>query len=165
MSSRFSLHAQRCLDASEGWAQLGDWKSADEELAQIEAPYDNDPGVLRLRVEFQSVLERWESVIPFAQRLANIDPGDSYPFYRWAYALHELKRTQEAWDTLIRVVDRFSDEWVIPYNLACYATQLGNLSAAREWLAKAFTLGDAVALRSEAKKDPDLAPLWQAGGV
>lgn len=165
MSSHFSLQAQRCLDASEGWVQLGDWKSAYEELAQIEPPYDDYPEVLRLRTEIQSVLERWEGVIESAERLAQVDPGDSYAFFRKAYALHELKRTQEAWNTLIGVAERFSDEWVIPYNLACYTAQLGDLPAAREWLAKAFKLGDAKALRKEAKKDPDLAPLWETGGV
>jgi len=35
-------------------------------------------------------------------------------------ALHELKRTQEAFDLLLPAADKFPAPWTIPYNLACY---------------------------------------------
>ena len=75
-------------------------------------------------------------------------------------ALHTLGRTKEAWTTLLRVADRFPDEWTIPYNLARYAAQLGDLVTARDLLAQAFRLGDAKALKLQSMDDPDLAPLW-----
>ena len=53
----------------------------------------------------------------------------------------------------------------IPYNLACYAAQLGDLPGAREWLAKSFKVGDEVALKREALEDPDLESVNQGGGI
>jgi hypothetical protein len=49
---------------------------------------------------------------------------------------------------------------LIPYNLACYAAQLGDLVAAGDWLAQAFKLGNAKEIKLQALEDPDLAPLW-----
>jgi hypothetical protein len=44
--------------------------------------------------------------------------------------------------------------------LACYASQLGDLKGAWEWLSKAFDLSGEEDLRRQALDDPDLEPLW-----
>jgi Flp pilus assembly protein TadD len=71
-----------------------------------------------------------------------------------------LKRTQEAFAVLLPVARKFPTEPTIPYNLACYTAQLGDLVAARDWLAQAFRLGNAKEIKVQALEDPDLAPLW-----
>jgi Flp pilus assembly protein TadD len=81
-----------------------------------------------------------------------------------AYALHEQKRTQEAWNVLLPVADKFPDDATIRYNLACYACQLGRLDQARAWLEKAFALGNARKMKLMALEDPDLRPLWEKIG-
>jgi hypothetical protein len=50
------------------------------------------------------------------------------------------------------------------YNLACYESQLGRLEQAKNWLEKAFALGDARKLKLAALDDPDLQPLWKEIG-
>ena len=77
-----------------------------------------------------------------------------------SYTLHELHRTQEAWDNLSAVAARFPDNFNIAYNLACYACQLGNLPRARELLGLAIELGGSAETKLMALKDPDLTPLW-----
>ena len=72
----------------------------------------------------------------------------------------ELKRSKEAMDVLFPVVDRFPDDYLIRYNLACYACQTGNLKAAMDWLEKAIDLAGKNDLRKMALEDPDLEPLW-----
>lgn len=57
------------------------------------------------------------------------------------------------------VVDKFPGEWVISYNLACYACQLGDLKAARQWLRKAIELAGKKEVKLMALDDPDLEPL------
>jgi hypothetical protein len=58
------------------------------------------------------------------------------------------------------IADKFPSEWVIPYNLACYAAQLGDLIAVRDWLAQSFKLADdQKRAKLEALEAPDLAPL------
>jgi hypothetical protein len=49
---------------------------------------------------------------------------------------------------------------VIPYNLACYACQLGDLDDARRWLERAVALRSRADLRRLALNDHDLQPLW-----
>jgi hypothetical protein len=47
------------------------------------------------------------------------------------------------------------------YNLACYECQLGRLEQAKQWLEKAFLLGDARKMKRAALDDPDLEALWK----
>ena len=76
-----------------------------------------------------------------------------------SYALHELKRTAEARDNLLRVVDKFPTEATMRYNLACYECQLGRLEEAKTWFQKACDVGVPDKLREMALHDPDLEPL------
>lgn len=150
------------LRAAEGWLELGDWHSAKAELEHIQPLMRTHPDVLKMQIEVFSAAKRWNDVIEVARTLAKKLPDHAFGHLRLAYALHELKRTQEAWHTLLPIADKFPDEWVIPYNLACYACQLGDLGEARKRLEQAFKVGDAKALKLEAAADPDLAPLWPA---
>ncbi len=77
-----------------------------------------------------------------------------------SYTLHELCRTQEAWDNLSAVAAKFPDNPTIAYNLACYACQLGNTARARDLLDRALTLDNSPATKLAALSDPDLTPLW-----
>jgi hypothetical protein len=58
------------------------------------------------------------------------------------------------------VARKFPAVSTIPYNLACYACQLGNLPEARQWLAKAIEISDAKDIKAMALSDPDLQPMW-----
>ena len=78
-------------------------------------------------------------------------------------SLHELKRTDETRDNWLRVVDKFPDDAIMRYNLACYECQLGRLEQAKKWLEKAFEIGDSEKIRLMAL-DPDLEPLWKEIG-
>jgi hypothetical protein len=74
---------------------------------------------------------------------------------------NELKRTTEARDNLSRVVDNFPISTTMRYNLACYDYQLGRLEQAKEWLEKAFNLGDARKMKLAALSETGLEPLWR----
>jgi hypothetical protein len=55
-------------------------------------------------------------------------------------------------------VEQFPDEWLIPYNVACYLCQMNRLAEARVLLELASGVGgDRV--EALAKNDEDLAPL------
>src|SRR5512139_4101174 len=59
-----------------------------------------------------------------------------------SYALHELKSTQEAFENLLPVADRFPGVWTIPYNLSCYCGQLGRLDECQGWFKKAMAVDE-----------------------
>jgi hypothetical protein len=63
---------------------------------------------------------------------------------------------------LLPALKKFRDEWHVPYNLACYACQLGQIDMARRLLKRAFFVGDAKSVKLAALADPAFAPLWTA---
>jgi uncharacterized protein HemY len=147
------------LEAAEGWLGLGDSKSAAEELEQIEPRHRGHPDVLMVRHDLYAKVRKWEMAAEIAQTLCNLAPDEAHGYFHLAYALHELKHTKQAWDTLISVADKFPDHYLIAYNLACYACQLGNLDAARAWLRQAMDRAGEDKIRALALGDPDLKSL------
>ena len=87
-------------------------------------------------------------------------PKEVFGWIHRSYALHELKRTQEARELLLPALKKFPKNETIPYNLACYECQLGDVAAARDWWRRAMKLRNAASLKAQALEDPDLKPLW-----
>ena len=153
-------HTERFhLVAATGWLELGNWREGALELDQLGPELQAHPDVLRVRWALASAAKDWPRAVEFARALAEQEPDDSFGFVHQAYALHELKRTKEAWDLLNAAADKFPKEYLIQYNLACYACQLGEREKAIAFLTKAFKLGGKRDVRAMALKDPDLAPL------
>ncbi len=148
------------LDAAQGWLGLGDWREANEELERITAALRAHPDVLRVRYDVYAAAKKWEMAAEIAQALCTLVPHSPFGFVHLAFTLHEMKRTEEAWNVLLPVVAKFPDEYIIRYNLACYAAQLGDLKGAWAWLEKAIDLADTAEVKTMALNDPDLEPLW-----
>jgi tetratricopeptide (TPR) repeat protein len=157
---KLPLPDQRHLDAADGWLGLGDHLSANEELEQITPELRAHPFVMEVRYKIYAAAKQWEGAVEIARALATSLPDNPFGHFHLAYALHELKRTQEACDTLKPVVDKFPNEWLMRFNLACYACQLGDLKEAMMWLEKAIDLAGKNDIRLMALDDPDLEPLW-----
>jgi tetratricopeptide (TPR) repeat protein len=151
-----SLH----LQAAQGWLELGNHVEAQAELEKIAASLRDHPDVLNLRWEMHAAAEKWDAALNVAATLIRVEPENAAGWVQRSCALHELKRTLEACDNLLRVVEKFSSSATIRYNLACYECQLGRPDQARDWLEKAFALGDASQMKLAALDDPDLEPLW-----
>lgn len=96
-----------------------------------------------------------------AETLVNAMPKERHAWIQRSFALHELKRTREAFDKLLPAAKLFRKEWLIPYNLACYTAQLGRIKEAEEWYKRAMLLNEDTAKRA-AVDDPDLKPLWDS---
>jgi predicted Zn-dependent protease len=158
------LQDQRHLDAAQGWFELGNCMEATEELEQITREMRGHPSVLEVRFHIYAAAKKWEYAVDIAKAISEFVPDNPFGFIHQAYSLHELKRTQEAWNLLLPVVDKFPKEYIIHYNLACYACQLGNLKAARAWLKKASDLAGTKQIKRMALKDADLEPLWKVIG-
>jgi predicted Zn-dependent protease len=146
------------FSAAQGWLELGNPAEAQAELNQLPVPLRGHPDVLRLQIEIFAEAKQWEACANTAALLLRLTPDDPFPYIRRAFALHELRRTQDAHDTLTAVASRFPSEWVIPYNLACYCAQLGQIDVGMEWLIIA-TNRNRAAVRDAAVDDLDLVPL------
>jgi tetratricopeptide (TPR) repeat protein len=147
------------VQSASGWLMLGNAGEALHELAQVSLDAQNHLEVLVLRWEIDAQAHRWSDAVAVADRLIAHFPGQSEGYIKRAYALHELKCTQQAWDTLAPARERFDTNWLIPYNLACYACQLGRSTEALNLFKDALHLGDKDELCAMALKDTDLQPI------
>jgi len=114
-----------------------------------------------VRYKIYSAAKKWDEAVEIARTMAKLLPDNPWGPFHLAYALHELKKTQEAYDTLKPVVDEFPKDWLMHYNLACYACQLGNLKEAMRWLERTMDLAGKKDIREIALADADLKPLWK----
>jgi tetratricopeptide (TPR) repeat protein len=148
------------VNAAWGWLELDNITEAFLELDRISPPAQLHPDVLTLRWELLARKKQWADALEVARGLVQIAPERADSWIKQSFALHELKRTQEAWDALISVSEHFPDISTIPYNLACYACQLEQFAASLTWLKKAMKIGGRESIRKMALGDADLQPLW-----
>ena len=162
---QFDLDDQRHLEAAEGWLELGLPRDATAELDQIAPQRRGHPDVLELRWHIGAKEKQWATCLTLAATLIQLAPERADGWIHCSFALHELRRTQEAFDQLLPTVDRFPRVWTIPYNLACYASQLRQFPAAQKWLERALAVDKKMVQRA-ALVDEDLKPLWASmGGI
>jgi len=149
------------LNAAEGWFGLGDLVSASDELEKITPAFRAHPAVLLMRCKIYQAAKKWGYLIEISQTLIEQLPKLAEAWIHRSYALHELNQTREAFDLLLPAAKKFPKLPVIPYNLACYACQLGKLEDAMKQIEQAIDLADKKNdIRLDALEDPDLEPLW-----
>jgi hypothetical protein len=149
------------LSAAQGWLELGNPLEADKELDHIAPPLHTHPDVLEVRWHISAHKKEWAACLDIAQAILRLDPNRPAAWIHRSFALHELKRTQEAFDQLVAGADKFPKVWTIPYNLACYCAQNGRLEECRTWLSKAMAI-DEETVKRVAAEDPDLRPFWDS---
>jgi tetratricopeptide (TPR) repeat protein len=146
------------LSSAEGWFELGDYVSANEELEKITPALRGHPDVLDARWRISARSHRWDVCLDIGQAILKINPECEIGWVRTAQAFHGLKDYRQAFDVLFPAVAKFPDSAVVKYDLACYHCLLGRLDEARGLLVEAFKTGGQK-LKLYALSDPDLAPL------
>ena len=158
------------LRAAVGWLELGNAAEARAELSQVPAAASHHPLVLEAWWLVYTREKDWAAALEVSRVEEQAAPQSPSGPLHHAYALRRFEKggLQAAWDVLRPAADQFPTEPTIPYNLACYACQLGRLDEARSWFEAALRLGDPQGLRRLGLEDPDLEPLWpeiRQGGV
>lgn len=148
------------VSAAQGWIELGRYSEAEEELDKLSPALQHHPEVLQIRWLIHAHAKQWEACLEIAKRMVQSIPELPLGWINQANALFYLKRIEEAYELLLPIAPRFPENFIIPYNLACYTCQLGRAEEAWQWLQKAMALGDAQSVKSAALRDPDLAPMW-----
>jgi tetratricopeptide (TPR) repeat protein len=150
------------LSAAEGWLELGDVPEARAELNLIQPGFRDHPEVLKVRWEICAQEKDWPAALSVGRMLVGLAPEEPFGWLHQAYALRRAPEggLQAAWDSLSPALEKFPGIPIIPYNLACYACQLGQWDQARKLLKRALTIGDGSHIREIALRDPDLEALW-----
>ena len=130
------------LTAAQGWLELGDWASANQELDRVSPEGCIHSIVLQTRYRVYAAAKQWAMAAGMARALTRINPDYALGWIDWSYALYELDRTDEARHVLLSVVEKFPREYLMRYSLACYTCHLGDYPGALQWLEKAIRLID-----------------------
>jgi predicted Zn-dependent protease len=147
------------LQAADGWLGLGNWREAELELARINPEFSRHPRVMEIQFQVLGAAKRWSQAAQVAEAFRQLQPDEPWGHFHLAFALHELKDTQAAYATLRSVLEQYPDNWLMRYNVACYACQLGRPNEALTWLTQAITLAGRRQVHALALEDADLAPL------
>ncbi len=145
------------LKAAQGWAELGALSDAFAELDQIGPRNQIHPNVLEVRWHAYHIAKKWSEASDVARIITRIAPARFNGYLMLSFALHAMKQTQQAYENLASVRDKFEAEWMAHYHLACYLAQLGRLDEARASLRRALHINPDQ--RTTAWHDPDLEPL------
>jgi tetratricopeptide (TPR) repeat protein len=150
------------LNAALGWLELGNQVEAHAELDSLAPELRSHPAVLELRWQIFAKEKKWDDCVGLAVTLVASNPGDPGNWLNHAYALRRAAAggLLPAEKVLMEARQKFPLEWMIAYNLACYACQLGKLKDALDWLEKAFVVGDPRKIKPMALEDADLEALW-----
>lgn len=150
------------IHAAEGWLELGLPDEARVELEQIPQALQSEPAVLQARFALCAHRQDWQAAYELADRHVHSHPEDAGAWIHRAYAARRRSGggLAEAFALLHPAVERFPQESVIPYNLACYCAQQAELKQAWQWLEKAAQVGGFELIRRMALADADLRPLW-----
>lgn len=147
------------LSAAEGWLELGNELEAFKELDRITPAFTTHPEVLRLRCRLYGRTRNWKAAVNVAKALCEMNNGSSSSFEK------ELPREGTPVTTIFGDGRHTFESiklsfYAIPYNLACYACQLGHLNEAWDWLMVAVDIADIEEIRTLSLSDEDLEPLW-----
>jgi tetratricopeptide (TPR) repeat protein len=147
------------LLAAQGWLELGNCAEAFLELEKITLQHAGHPDVLSVRRRIYSRNKDWLAALNIAKTICQIQPNTLFSRIHNAYDISALKRGLLETDLAAAPI-RLPYFFAVPYNLACYACQLGDLEEAWEWFKMALEMSNEEEIRKLALNDPDLEPLW-----
>jgi len=150
--------SDRALLAAQGYLELGMVDEALEELSFLRGLEISDPEIVELRLHILMQGQRWDAALTAAEELLLASP-DAVPAYiHGAFALHELGRTLEARDLLLKAPPELRKDPTFHYNIGCYEAVLGNRESAMRSLGESFALDETY--RDFALQDPDLKTIY-----
>jgi predicted Zn-dependent protease len=150
----------RAVLAAQGYLELGMVEEALQELDSVPQSAIVGPDLIELRLHILMHGKRWHEALVAAEELLRINPEAVPGYIHGAFALHELGRTAEARDLLLKGPSLLRKDPTFHYNIGCYEAVLGNRDSALQSLNESFALDETY--RAFAKGDPDLAAIRDA---
>jgi hypothetical protein len=142
------------LRAACGYAELGMDRESMLELDGIDSRLQGRPEVLQLRLHHLMRRKSWSRALCISRKLCRVAPDCGAGFLHAGFCLHELGKTAEAKQLLLKGPIALLKEPIYYYNMGCYDALLGNVKEAKANLHTSFKMDST--FRELAKKDPDL---------
>jgi tetratricopeptide (TPR) repeat protein len=142
-----------------GYAELGMTRQSVVELNAIDEGNQKRPEVLQLRLHHLMSNKKWARALIVSRMLCQVAPESSAGFLHAGFCLHELGKTAQAKELLLKGPVALLKEPIYYYNMGCYDALLGNSKSAQVHLLTSFKMDPS--FRELAKRDPDLKSLQE----
>jgi predicted Zn-dependent protease len=154
------MSIERKLLAAQGYIELEMPDEAMRELNSLPAEEQATQEVMQVKLFIVMRGRRWREALEICDQLCAADPQQTTGFIHGAFCLHELGRTREAKELLLKGPAALLSEATYYYNMGCYDAVLGNVEDAQHALEISFRMDDK--FREIAKYDPDLKDVLSA---
>jgi tetratricopeptide (TPR) repeat protein len=152
-----AFEIRRKVTAASGFAELGLYQEAVEELEDLPEATRDDLPVLATWLQVYQSWGKWSEASAVAERLIQKDPDVADWYIALGFAIRRAQSLAAAEVILSAALQKFPQNATIHFNLACYYAQLGDLGKARLYLQRATAFDEN--FRKLALTDPDLRPL------
>jgi tetratricopeptide (TPR) repeat protein len=152
-----AFEIRRRVTAASGFAELGLFQEAVEELEDLPESSRDDIPVLATWLQVYQSWGKWSEAEAVAERLIQKDPDEADWYVALGFAVRRAQSLAAAEVILAAALLKFPGSATIHFNLACYYTQLGDLDKARQYLKRAIHIDES--FKKIALTDPDLQPL------
>ena len=146
------------LEKADGYMDLKMWAQAQDELNKVSPDDVASIAYRHTRLRLAIENEDWPTSTDLVTSLQKAVPEEPAFWVQHAYVARRAESIHAARTILCDALGKFPQMAVIPFNLACYECQLGELQLAHEYLQAAFELDPS--FRDLALRDEDLEPLW-----
>jgi tetratricopeptide (TPR) repeat protein len=150
------------LSASEGWLILNDAKETFRELERVSEESRLHPATLVITWKALFLSHQYDAALQVARGLCEREPDLPFGWLCCGQSLAQRGELQAAKNILLSVEPSFAGNKLIPYNIACYASRLGQMDEALDWLFQALARDEGLELLESALEDPDLESLRRA---
>jgi predicted Zn-dependent protease len=143
------------LAAAKGWLELLAFDDAAREVEAIAPRLREHPAVLEVRWALAANAGNWQDALAIAVCLTQLMPSKAEGWIYQGSALVESSRHDDAYAVLLQGHERFPQDEVLAYDLACVCCSLGREDEAAERINRAIALAGEE-IRERAIDDPDL---------
>jgi predicted Zn-dependent protease len=158
MSEELPKEQAWLLSKADGYADLKMWDAARHELDAVDEAYRTSLPYRSLDLRLTMGTQQWGKAVKLATSLRDQQPREPGHWVHLAYSTRRASGIEPAREILLEARQRFPEEPIIPYNLACYECQLGHKTEALRRLGEAATLEPG--WRALAREDEDLKAIW-----
>jgi tetratricopeptide (TPR) repeat protein len=152
-----AFQIRRSVTAASGFAELGLYQEAVEELENLPDYTKDDIPVLATWLQIYQSWGKWSEAAAVSERLIEKAPDEADWYIALGFAVRRAQSLAAAEVILTAALQKFPGNGTLHFNLACYHAQLGNLDKARLYLQGAIAIEEN--FRTMALTDPDLRPL------